>query len=310
MKSNQRKPQNSNWVSKWIPMREITPIGYATVNKDGFEGILYLGNGDKNKVVIVVSGSNGGMKTTADIAAFYHINGIPALAVAMFNTKQTTKGLDRVPIEYIENAIIWLKQKGYQKIGMDGMSKGSELTLICASMFSDIACVIVRVPSYFVSEGLIINGKSKQPSGTSCWSYRGVELPFTPYKTRKIDVLKLLVKYKEIHLIAINGDKDVTVDSIIPVENIKAPVLILTSVNDAVWPSYESGQYREKRLREHSFSYPYKHIAYKAMSHAMLIKSSVLYKIAFRTERQNMVQCNKERLQLKRELLSWVNKYL
>ena len=35
-----------------------------TVRTDGFEGILYPGNGRKDKVLIVMSGSNGGMKLT------------------------------------------------------------------------------------------------------------------------------------------------------------------------------------------------------------------------------------------------------
>lgn len=285
----------------------MNETSFATVKENGFEGILYPGNGSKEKVLIVVSGSNGGMKLTAEIAEFYHKNGIPALAVAMFNTRQTVKGLDRVPIEYIESAIEWLKARGYQKIGMDGASKGSEMTLLCASMFSDISCVIARVPSHFVSEGLVASGMSKKPSGTSCWSYHGKELPFAPYRTRKINVLKLLVTYQELHLIAINGDKDVTEETIIPVERIKAPILLLSSINDEVWPSYESGKSIEKRLKENHFAYPCKHIAFPTMSHGMVTELSGVYKLVFKTERKNKEQCAREREQLKRELLSWVN---
>ena len=182
----------------------------TTVKEAGFEGILYPGDGSKDKIMIVVSGSNGGMKLTAKCAKFYHRNGIPALAVAMFNTKQTIQGLVRVPIEYIENAIKWLKGNGYQKIGIDGTSKGSEMALVSASMFRDLSCVIVRVPSHFISEGLAMSGKSKNPSGTSCWSYKGQELPFAPYKCRKINPINLLLQEKELHLITINSDKDVT----------------------------------------------------------------------------------------------------
>lgn len=50
----------------------------------GFDGILYPSDSHKDKVVIVVSSSNGGMKMAADCAAFYSANGIPALAVAIF----------------------------------------------------------------------------------------------------------------------------------------------------------------------------------------------------------------------------------
>lgn len=141
---------------------------YTTVKKDGFEGILFSGNRKKEKVVIVMSGSNGGMSLTEKEARFYQQNGIPALALALFKTKQTQKDLDRVPIEYVEKAIAWLKKRGYQRIAIDGTSKGSELALLAGTMFPDITCVIARVPSYFVSEGLRASGISKNPSGTSC----------------------------------------------------------------------------------------------------------------------------------------------
>lgn len=78
---------------------------YTTVKKDGFEGILFSGNRTKKKVVIVMSGSNGGMSLTEKEARFYQQNGIPALALALFKTKQTQKNLDRVPIEYVERAV-------------------------------------------------------------------------------------------------------------------------------------------------------------------------------------------------------------
>ena len=137
----------------------------ASVQSEGFEGILYPGNGRKDKVLIVMSGSDGGMTLTKQESGFYHRNGIPALALALFKTKQTPRELSRVPVEYVERAIAWLKQQGYEKIGIDGTSKGSEMALVAASLFPALSCVIVRVPSHFVSEGLSGSGKDKAPSG-------------------------------------------------------------------------------------------------------------------------------------------------
>ena len=86
-------------------------MGHQTITTDvrteGFEGILYPGNGRKDKVLIVMSGSNGGMRLTRQAARFYHENGFPALALALFRTRQTPKDLSRVPVEYVENAIAW-----------------------------------------------------------------------------------------------------------------------------------------------------------------------------------------------------------
>ena len=278
----------------------------TTVKKLGFESVLYRGNGTKEKVLIVISGSNGGMRLTEKEARFYHENGIPALALAIFKTKQTQKNLDRVPIEYVERAVKWLKKVGYQKIGIDGLSKGSELALIAGSMFPDITCMIARVPSYFVSEGLRISGISKNPSGTSCWSYRGKELPFASYKSRKFNILKMLMKEKELHILTFNKGKKVTPETVIPVEKINGPVLLLSSKQDEVWESYKSAAIMEKQLSDTKFRFAHKHIAFPHLSHAMTTDCSLLYKIAFKSERLYQKECAAEREQLKHELMNWI----
>ena len=90
--------------------------------------------------MIVMSGSNGGMTLTKQEAEFYHRNGIPSLALALFRTKQTPKELSRVPVEFVEKAAAWLKKQGYKQIGIDGTSKGSEMALIAASLFPELSC--------------------------------------------------------------------------------------------------------------------------------------------------------------------------
>ena len=277
-----------------------------TVKQDGFEGELFVGDGRRDIVMIVMSGSNGGMKLTRTEALFYNENGIPALALALFKTKQTGEFLDRVPVEYVEKAIHWLRNQGYQKIGIDGTSKGSEMALLAASMFPDISCVIARVPSHFVSEGLSGKGKSKGPSGTSCWSYKGKEIPYAPYNKRTFDILKMLMEEKELHIIRFNRDKHVTPETIIPVESIKAPILLLSSKNDEVWPSYESSLYIENRLKEKKFEYKVKHVAYDHMSHAMITKLPKGIKLVFKSERRHPKECEAERNEMKKELLDWV----
>ena len=278
----------------------------ASISKDGFEGILFPGNGRKDKVLIVMSGSNGGMALTKQEAKFYHSNGIPALALALFKTKQTPKELSLVPVEYVERAIDWLKARGYARIGIDGTSKGSEMALVAASRFPELSCVIVRVPSHFVSEGLSGSGKNKAPSGTSCWSYHGKELPFAPYRSRTFDILQTFMREKEMHIITFNRDKDVKPENIIPIENIQAPVLMLSSKHDEVWPSFESAAYMERKLTEIGFPYPHKHVAFAHMSHAALTRLPWIYKMAFKSERQFPEECKMDREALKKWLLDWV----
>ena len=157
----------------------------TSVSEEGFEAILYPGNGQKDKIMIVMSGSDGGMALSKQEAQFYHKNGIPALALGLFKTKQTPKELSRVPVEYVERAVAWLKKHGYKKIGIDGTSKGSEMALIAASMFSDISCVILRVPSHFISEGLSGNGNPEDGDYGSCRGYDPV--PGGPWEGTRTD---------------------------------------------------------------------------------------------------------------------------
>lgn len=280
----------------------------ASMQTEGFEGILYPGNGRKDKALIVMSGSDGGMTLTKQESEFYHRNGFPALALALFKTKQTPSALSQVPVEYVERAIAWLKALGYEKIGIDGTSKGSEMALIAASMFPELSCVIVRVPSHFVSEGLSGSGKNKAPSGTSCWSYHGKELPYAPYRARTFNILQMFMKEKEMHIITFNRDKDVTPETIIPIENIQAPILLLSSKHDEVWPSYESATLMEKKLTEIGFPYAHKHVAYEHMSHALLTRLPWIYKMAFKSERQYPEECKRDREALAKELLDWADK--
>ena len=280
----------------------------TNVRTEGFEGILYPGNGRKDKALIVMSGSNGGMGLTRQAAEFYHRNGFPALALALFRTRQTPRELSRVPIEYVEHAIGWLKKQGYERIGIDGMSKGSEMALVAASMFPEISCVIARVPSHFVSEGLSGSGKNKGPSGTSCWSYRGKELPYAPYRSRSFNLPKVLLKKKELRIIAFNRDKDVQPEAVIPIERIKAPILLLSSKHDEVWPSSESATLMERKLTELGFPYPHRHIAFEHISHAMLTGLPWVYKMAFKSERQHPKACETDREKLKKELIDWAEK--
>ena len=181
------------------------------------------------------------------------------------------------------------------------------MALVAASMFPELSCVIARVPSHFVSEGLSGSGKNKGPSGTSCWSYRGKELPYAPYRSRSFDLLHVLLKEKALHIIAFNRDKDVTPETVIPVEKIKAPILLLSSKHDEVWPSFESAALMQKKLTEIGFLYPHRHVAFEAMSHAMLTELPLIYKMAFKSERQYPKECERDRETLKKELLNWVN---
>ena len=277
----------------------------TSVLQEGFDGCLFPVPNQQEKVIIVFTGSDGGLKTAKKLAGYYQKSGMPSLALGYFKTKHTGNELSLIPLEYIKKAIQWLKENGYQKIGIDGISKGTEYAMCAAIEFPEISCVILRSPSFFVSEGL----RGGQPSGTSCWSYCGKELPYTRYKARETHIVRMFKKAKEFSLLEINTGKAVNPSSIIPIEKIHAPILILSTKADTIWPSAESGEKLYERLRENHFSYKYRHVCFYRVSHMLvpLIHKSALIplKLSFQSERHYPGQCQADRDALVKEINRW-----
>lgn len=276
---------------------------YHRINVSSWDGIWYPADGSKEKVMIVVSGSDGGLEHAGKHAHFLADNGVPALAVALFKTRHTGKALSKVPVERIGAVISWLKEKGYQKIGMDGTSKGSEYTFAAALAYPEIGCVVVKTPSWYYSEGL----SGSQTTGECCWSYQGESLPFTPYKIRKFNMLSLFWEAKEFNLLKINTGKEIVQESVIPIEKLKIPILMFSTKVDTVWPSTESCEILCKKLETSGYAYPYQHIAFDHMSHMMLEYCGAEIKYFIKSEKENPEACYAERSVMGEKTIQWIN---
>lgn len=275
---------------------------YYYVNGEDWDGVFYPSNKESKKAVIVFSGSDGGLEHADKHAHFLADNGMPSLAFALFKTKHTGKNLDMVPIERVKKGIDFLKEKGYKKIALDGTSKGAEYAFACALAYKDISCVVVKTSSWFYSEGL----KGKEPTGNSCWSKDGKSIPFTPYKTRKINVLKSIWKNKEFNILEINTGKKINPESIIPIQNLQVPILMFSTKVDTVWPSYESCEKMIETLKKNEYKYPFKHIAFEHMSHMMLEYCGKEIKYFIKSEKENPEACFKEREIMGEETIKWL----
>ncbi len=271
---------------------------------NNWDGVLFPVEGRKDKIIIIFSGSEGGLEHAQKSARYLQDNGITALALGYFKTKHTPKALDLISVEIFDDVINRLKELGYEKIGIEGVSKGAELALAAALRYPDISCIILKTPSWYYSEGL----KNGQPSGNCCWSFNGQGLPFTPYKERKINMLKLLWRAKEFNILEFNTDKHILQESIIPVEQIKAPILMFSTKVDTIWPSSESCEKICERLKENNFEYPYKHISFDYMSHMMLEYCGREIKYFIKSEKENPDACFKERAIMGKECISWIEK--
>jgi esterase/lipase len=275
-----------------------------SVKQYGFHGCFYPTGSRKDKAIITVTGSDGGIGGAQAMAKFYVSQNIPALAVAYFRTNQTPKYLSEIPVDYIEAAVNWLKEQGYKKIAIDGISKGAELALLAASLIPDITCVIARSTTYFVREGL---GKGKNPTNKSSWSWHGRSFPCTMYNVRSFDIMKHMLQEREFSVIKFNKNMKVTDESIIHVEKINGPILMLSSKIDTVWPSSDSGETICKRLEAYGFKYPYRHEIYKNVSHYLTPMDMWVLKLLFKVERKQPEACSQSRKEALAVTLDWVN---
>ena len=266
------------------------------------DGVLYPVAGRKDKVVITMSGSEGGLEHAGKLAMYLQDNGIPALAFGYFKTKHSVKSLNKIELENIKAAIEWLKKQGYEKIGIEGCSKGAEYAAAAAIAYPELSFVILKIPSWFYGEGM----DKTVPSGASSWTCEGKELPYTPYKTRKLPVIKEMMKNREYNIIAINTGKKINPDSIIPIEKIQAPVLMFSTEVDTIWPSKESCEKMEERLNANHFAYPHKHICFKHMSHMMLENCGKGIKYFIKSEKEFPEECARERIIMGQECIKWI----
>ena len=90
---------------------------YVTVAQEGFYGLYHVPvkDHDPKKVVIVVGGSEGNENIPMNVGAMFARCGIAALGICYWNVDGLPKELVRVPVDPFEKAILWLKNRGYEK---------------------------------------------------------------------------------------------------------------------------------------------------------------------------------------------------
>lgn len=202
------------------------------VKEEGIVGKYYPSTSNKKQVaVLVLGGSEGGIPEK--LAKPIVDAGYPTLALAYFNVEGLPEELHKIPLEYFNQAKLWLQKQ--QNIKLDeliivGWSKGAELALLLASKDDQVSRVVAIAPSSVVWAG-ILKDWAKVPS--SSWTEQAQELTHIPFKPSG----------------PVNGLHDLYAQSLanrvdsgkadIPVENIRAKVVLMTGEEDEIWPSPE-----------------------------------------------------------------------
>jgi dienelactone hydrolase len=143
-------------------------------NKVGFYGEWLTPRGARHHTVILLLGGSEGGEPLGAAAYMLAAHGYPVLALAYFREPGLPKNLLRIPLEYFQRALEWMRDQPEvdpQRIVTFGVSRGGELSLILASTFPDLVHGAVE---YVGSNVVIVSPvELRQPA----WTYRGKGLP-------------------------------------------------------------------------------------------------------------------------------------
>ena len=79
------------------------------LDEHGFWGSAFYLQDNLEKAVIVVTGSDGGIKNAEYLAHQFALEGRFELALGLFGVPGLSPVLSEIPLEYVERAIEWLK---------------------------------------------------------------------------------------------------------------------------------------------------------------------------------------------------------
>jgi len=243
------------------------------LEQDGLYGFLYHpASGGPFPGLIILGGSNGGLYEW--LAQAFASNGFAALTLAYFNYQDLPQELVEIPLEYISKAMAWIKAQKAVKadcLGLVGGSKGAELALLFSTFRNDIKAIVAWVPSGYIWQGI-----SHDMKPVSSWSHNGQGLPFIRGIVTPEDIAKYekgeLDSVRQFHTLGLEQADPVAIEqATIPVEKIKAPILLVSGTDDQTWPSAEFSDTIMERLEKYHHGYEHKHIRYEGAGHMVFL---------------------------------------
>jgi dienelactone hydrolase len=219
-------------VTRYLKATDVQKID---VRENGLVGALFVPLSEHPlPVIITLSGSNGGLSENR--AKLLASNGFSVFALGYFGADGLPTNLQDIPLEYFETAFAWLKEQpkvDASHIGLYRVSRGAELSLILGSFFPDSVQAIVAI----VPSSVVYGGLSEIP--VNAWIYQDKPiLPFAPVPQTDFEKGKGK-NPTNTRQIFLEGMKDTAAytAAAIPVENIRCPVLLVSSGDDQMWPS-------------------------------------------------------------------------
>ena len=248
-------------IADTILFNGIKPVA---IHENGFQANYFARNKTNNKTAVILIG--GGAWGNYWAQKFAN-NAMVGLSLPYTGKEGLPKLPEAIKLEYFENAINWLKKRpevNPDKIIVMGASRNAELALVIATTFPElISGVIAYAPSAVSWSNTVLpyNSNELKPS----WTYKNSAIPYIPMEklagnaTNEIDMMDYWTKGL--------SKKEFVTQAIIKVEKINGPILLLSGIDDNVWPSAMMSDMLEDRIKNNNFDFDFKNIKYANAGH-------------------------------------------
>jgi len=208
--------------------------------------------------VVSLAGAGGGLWEAP--ARALAREGFTALALATHNYEGRPERLRLLPVEYVVDAVEWLRRTARPEgglVALRGWSRGGELALLAAALTPAINAVLAYAPRCYVAREQNKQDNFGDPNAVAAftWKSREVEGSALP-KEQWLDPAK--PSFEELYAI--------------PVERIAGPIMFVTGTADTgivgTTAEFSSGQ-AIRRLKLASFAHRYVHYSYPGAGHSI-----------------------------------------
>jgi dienelactone hydrolase len=185
--------------------------------------------------ILMLGGSEGGIgRGITNMAVALQEAGFSVLTPAYFGAPGQPKNLELIPLETFDRAIEWLRARPEvdpHRIAIIGVSRGADAALLVAARHPEVRTVVAGAPSSVVWPG--IRGRESFRAASS-WTISGQPLPFLPYGPFRLSLL-----FGDIGSVYRGWLERLPEhpEAVIPVEKIKAPVLLVCGEDDTLRPA-------------------------------------------------------------------------
>ncbi len=202
--------------------------------------------------VILLAGSDGANLEAAGSLLAGH--GYTVLSLNWFKAEGRPPDLVRIPLEDLDAAVDYLAGHPFvstSQIALIGLSRGAELALQVAADHAGVGLVVAGAPSSIRQPGVTANYRFDQPA----WIRDGKPLGFVPAKGGAFSaalgwlrsvILGRPMRQRQMFLTALRRSRP---EAEIEVERIRGPIVLISGLDDGLWPSADYAQRIVQRLR-------------------------------------------------------------